>query len=369
MVGPLSGHPPREEGASGRAPDATFMMTVGLATMLLMLVAVPVGAEVYRYRGADGRWQFSDRPPPGAPAQPSAAGGSGAPEDLGARLVGRYSPRTPVQQATLATVAIEAVRGQGAGFFISTEGHIITNRHVVRPMPGEGTHEDAGYQQAEQRLRLQESELARRRALEEGAAADLAELRARGQEAGPIGRRLKAHHDYYAQASAELAARVSENRQRLAGARLERSIQASSALLQKDFAIVLKNGERLSARLIRASDAHDLALLKLDGHQTPALRWATAGPPGQGDIVYAIGNPLGISDSVTTGRVTRLAGDQIITDVQLLPGNSGGPLVNEAGEVIAVNFAKLSKGGDANDRGFGMAIPAAVVRAAFPELP
>jgi serine protease Do len=63
-----------------------------------------------------------------------------------------------------------------------------------------------------------------------------------------------------------------------------------------------------------------------------------------------------------------LGTEQILTDVQLLPGNSGGPLVNEAGEVIAVNFAKLTQGGDANYQGFGMAIPIAIARAAFPEL-
>ena len=335
--------------------------------VLLALVAVPLAAEVYRFRDVDGRWQFTDRPPPGAAAQPPAA--AGAPDDLTARLTERFSGRTPIQQATLATLAIESVRGQGAGFFISTEGHIITNRHVVRPMPGEADEEEAGYRQAQERLRLQETELARRRSLEEGAAADLAELKARGQEGSPIARRLKAQHDYYAAAAAELAAQVSQHRQRLESARLEHSMQTSSALLQQDFTIVLKGGERLSARLVRASDDHDLALLKLDGHRTPALHWSTANPPGQGDVVYAIGAPLGVADSVTSGRVTRLAADRIMTDVQLLPGNSGGPLVNEAGEVVAVNFAKLSKAGDANYQGFGMAIPAAIVRTTFPELP
>jgi S1-C subfamily serine protease len=139
-------------------------------------------------------------------------------------------------------------------------------------------------------------------------------------------------------------------------------------LVQTNFTIVLKDGERLTARLVGTSDTQDLALLKLDGYRTPALRIAAGGGPGQGDAVYAIGNPLGVADSVTAGRVTRLSSDQIMTDVQLLPGNSGGPLVNEAGEVVAVNFAKLTHGGDANYQGFGMAIPIAIARGAFVEL-
>jgi serine protease Do len=253
---------------------------VAIAAWLCALATIPGHTEVYRFRDAEGRWQFTDRPPPGAPvrAAPPAADLT----DLAARLNERFSPRTPLQAATLATVAIEAVRGQGSGFFITPEGHILTNRHVIRPMPEGEAEEQARFRQAEAVLKLQEAELARRRALADGS-------------------------------------------------------------------------------------ARDLALLKLDGYRTPTLRWST-GAPGQGDRVYAIGNPLGVADSATAGQITRIGAEQIMTDVQLLPGNSGGPLINEAGEVIGVNFAKLSKEGDANCQGFGMAIPAALVRAAFPEL-
>ena len=337
-----------------------------IASLLCGLAATPGHTEVYRFQDADGRWQFTDRPPPGARVRetsPTAANLT----DLAARLNERFSPRTPLQAATLATVAIEAVRGQGSGFFVTPEGHILTNRHVIRPMP-EGEQEDqARFRQAEAVLKLQEAELARRRSLAERAAADLARIEARGQEAGPIGRRLKDQQDYYAAAVAELDSRVSESRRQLDSARREASIQASSALLQQRFTIVLKDGERLSARLIRARDDRDLALLKLDGYRTPALRWSTSAP-GQGDRVYAIGNPLGVADSATSGRITRIGAEQIMTDVQLLPGNSGGPLIDDAGEVIGVNYAKLSKQGDANYQGFGMAYPAAVVQAAFPDL-
>ncbi|AUB80533.1 S1C family serine protease [Candidatus Thiodictyon syntrophicum] len=354
-----------------QVPISTPVGHAGLLALVLLLAWLPTRAEVFKFQDADGRWHFTDRPPPGAavPAPPPVSAAAAVPaRDLAAALAQRFSARTAVQQATLATVAIEAVLGQGAGFFITDDGYILTNRHVVRPMPTDRREEEARLQPAEGRLQAQEAELARRRTLAAGAAADLARLKARGQEQGPVARRLKDQYDYYAAAVAELADQVAHGRQRVDSAKLEQSLKTDHAILQQDFPIVLKDGERLTARLIRASDDHDLALLKLDGYRTPALRWATGQPLGQGDPVYAIGNPLGVSDSVTAGRVTRLAPDQIMTDVQLLPGNSGGPLVDEAGEVVAINFAKLAKGGDANYQGFGLAIPGAIARAAFPEL-
>ena len=345
---------------------------LGLA-LGLWLVWLPAPAEVFRFQDADGRWHFTDRPPPGtaapaAKATVTATRPAAPTRDLAAHLAQGFNARTPVQQATLATVAIEAVLGRGAGFFISEDGYILTNRHVVRPVPTDRGEDAAQFRQVEGRLKAQEAELARRRTLAARTAEDLAGFKSRGQETNLAARRLQSQYDYYAAAANELAGQVSQERQRLDSARLERNVQTNHAILQQDFTIVLKNGERLTARLVRASDDLDLALLKLDGYRTPALRASGDQIPGQGDPVYAIGNPLGVADSVTAGRVTQLAADQIMTDVQLLPGNSGGPLVNEAGEVIAVNFAKLAKGGDANYQGFGMAIPIALARAAFPEV-
>ena len=185
---------------------------------------------------------------------------------------------------------------------------------------------------------------------------------------GANARAAQREYDYFKSSTVELGDQVAEGQRRLRNDKLDRDIKRNSAIVQTSFTIVLKDGEQLNARLVSTSEVHDLALLKLDGYRTPVLLVAAGGRLGQGDAVYAIGNPLGVSDSVTSGRVTRLGSDQIVTDVQLLPGNSGGPLVNEAGEVVAVNFAKLTQGGNANYQGFGMAIPIGIARAAFPEL-
>jgi len=344
---------------------------LSLAPLVLALVCTPALGEVFKYQDADGNWHFSDRPPPGTRMpQPStaAAGQPAATRDLAERLAARFGGGTPVQQATLATVAIKAQSGEGAGFFIRDDGFILTNRHVVRPTMEPGDEEQRLFNEMERRLRTMETELAARRKRADGAASQLAELKRQGQGGSAQSHALAREVAYFKSAAVELAAEVDEGQRMLNKAKLDKSVKNSSAMVQNTFTIVLKDGEQLTARLIGVSEAHDLALLKLDGYRTPALPVAVQRFPGQGDAVYAIGNPLGVSDSVTSGRVTRLGSKQILTDVQLLPGNSGGPLVNEAGEVIAVNFAKLTQGGDANYQGFGMAIPIAIARDAFPEL-
>jgi S1-C subfamily serine protease len=352
----------------GRWPAWRSIVATGL---LVLALPGPCLAEVYRYQDAEGRWQFTDRPPPGqVPPSSQPAAGETASEtgrDLAAALRARFGEGTPLQRATLATVAVKTAAGQGAGFFISEDGYILTNRHVVRPGEDSGAEVEQRLDLAEERLAAMEAELASRRRRLADAAAELAAIRA-GEQRDLSERQVQREHDYYKSAADGLAAQVGESERALRDARRELEFRRNSALVQQSFRVVLKDGQGLTARLIGVARDHDLALLKLDGYLTPALAPADGMPPGQGETVYAIGNPLGVSDTVTTGRVTRVAQDQIMTDVQLLPGNSGGPLVNESGEVLAVNFAKLTQGGNANYQGFGMAIPIAVARREFPEL-
>jgi serine protease Do len=111
---------------------------------------------------------------------------------------------------------------------------------------------------------------------------------------------------------------------------------------------------QLYARLIALSKKHDLALLKVDGYQTPALQPATAHHLAQGDQVYAIGNPANLRNTVTSGIFSGYEGSFIQTNAQINPGNSGGPLIDPEGRVLGINTKK--KTGNAIE-GLGFAIP------------
>lgn len=124
--------------------------------------------------------------------------------------------------------------------------------------------------------------------------------------------------------------------------------------LSKSFTIFLADNTKLYIRLVAVSQAHDLALLKLDGYRVPSLKPAQAARLAQSDPVYAIGNPIKLKNSVTSGVFSGFEQGFIQTNAQIYPGNSGGPLVNSKGEVLGVNtFKKLTR----KFEGLGFAIP------------
>jgi S1-C subfamily serine protease len=116
----------------------------------------------------------------------------------------------------------------------------------------------------------------------------------------------------------------------------------------------LTDGRRFNARLIGRDGDSDLAVLRAESHQNlPVATLANSKTVRPGQIAIAIGNPLGLESTVTAGIVSavgrslraqngRLIGDVIQTDAALNPGNSGGPLVNSAGEVIGINTAMIA---------------------------
>jgi S1-C subfamily serine protease len=160
-----------------------------------------------------------------------------------------------------------------------------------------------------------------------------------------------------------------EASRRLRTEKVEFEVNSTASTLARDFRIVLKDRTKLRARLVSLSEQQDLALLKLDGYTTPAIEASPGTRLSQGQPVYAVGSPLGMADAMTSGVVTRVDADHILTDTQLLPGNSGGPLIDAAGMVLGVNVAKRVQGGEsAYTQGFGMAIPIALALRAFPEL-
>jgi len=131
--------------------------------------------------------------------------------------------------------------------------------------------------------------------------------------------------------------------------------------------VKLNDRREFTAKVVGADKRTDIALIKVDAKNLPALDLASTPPqPRQGEWVIAIGSPFGFENSVTAGVVSgvhrALPGGQmtpfIQTDVAVNPGNSGGPLLNASGQVIGVNSQIYSRSG--GYMGLSFAIPADV---------
>jgi serine protease Do len=123
----------------------------------------------------------------------------------------------------------------------------------------------------------------------------------------------------------------------------------------------------LEATLLGANKQSDLALLKVDAAHLPSLSLRPDTPVHQGELVFAVGSPEGLQDSITMGVVSSVTRQPdpdnpmvyIQTDAPINHGNSGGPLVDVDGHVIGMTTFILSENG--GSEGLGFAIPAAII--------
>ncbi len=142
--------------------------------------------------------------------------------------------------------------------------------------------------------------------------------------------------------------------------------------------VQLDDGRRYGASVLGRDDRLDVALLRLKapGVRLVPARLGDSDRAEVGDWVLAIGNPYGLSQTVTTGIVSAIGrtgsevhlgpgnfGNLLQTDASINPGNSGGPLVNLAGEVVGINVAVHRQA-----QGVGFAIPINMAKAVVPQL-
>ena len=141
--------------------------------------------------------------------------------------------------------------------------------------------------------------------------------------------------------------------------------------------VTLHNRKKYKATVVGTDQAHDLAVIQI---KAPDLVPAVLGDSRNlqvGQKVYAIGNPFGLSGTMTRGIISSIRdirgsegapiGDAIQTDAAINPGNSGGPLLNSHGEVIGINTMIASNGADQSS-GIGFAIPINTAKAVLADL-
>mgnify|MGYP000397917916 FL=1 len=133
--------------------------------------------------------------------------------------------------------------------------------------------------------------------------------------------------------------------------------------------IALSDGRTLPARVIGSDPETDLAVLRIEANDLPAITFAQPDTLKIGDWVLAMGNPFGVGQTVTAGIVSALGRTHlgintfenfIQTDAAINPGNSGGALVDASGNLVGINSAIYTRTG--GSQGIGFAIPVSIAR-------
>ena len=142
-----------------------------------------------------------------------------------------------------------------------------------------------------------------------------------------------------------------------------------------EITVTLEDKRELKAELVGSDEKTDIAVIKVPARKLRALKFAKSSDVKVGDYVIAVGNPFGLSHSVTSGIISALgrdrgAGDSyqdfIQTDASINPGNSGGALVNSKGELIGINAAIVTRTG--GNQGIGFAVPVRIVQGVMRQL-
>ncbi|MEZ5462109.1 trypsin-like peptidase domain-containing protein [Dokdonella sp.] len=271
-----------------------------------------------------------------------------------ARLEASHPPKNEIERARNATVFIETEWGaSGSGFIVDSACRVITNRHVVefdssslRKEVISSDEVQAAYLQRRQALmiEIQRLQVAFQEALQMGGSStELQELRDELQRLG-----------------SELDT-LSEN----VRAEIDEKI-SDEAWKYKDSAltVTLVDGTEYSVRNAQSSEHYDLAAFTIDGIDCPFL---AAGDPeelAQGGQLFTIGNPSGLTWTVTSGVFSGFREEDgrrfLQTDAPINPGNSGGPLIDPQGRVVGINTMVLR-----DSQGIGFSIPVTAIDEAF----
>jgi len=138
--------------------------------------------------------------------------------------------------------------------------------------------------------------------------------------------------------------------------------------------IIKPMGEVLEGKIVGVDQETDIAVIKIEGTNYPHLTFGNSDELSPGQMVFAFGSPLGLTNSVSMGVVSSVARQlapespmiYIQTDASINPGNSGGPLVDMKGELVGINTLIFSQSG--GSEGIGFAAPSNIVRAIYKQI-
>jgi S1-C subfamily serine protease len=335
----------------------------------LLFAEGPAEAQYYKYKDKDGNWVFTDSPPGNVPNMEIIGGQKGgSPRSTGFRdiekdLTEKFRPRNNIEKASLSTVTIQSSLGQGSGFFITENGYILTNKHVLRGDETQMKKMEEYIGQVDNKIEVDEANMAEEESRLNRIKSDLDDYKSSIDRMTDPNAKIIAMQSYRRQAAQyefygkQLQKRKSEFEEQKSKYRREKSeftSQTRKAQYDRFFIVILKDKTELEANLVSVSDDHDLALLKMDRCRTPYIQSDAQNQIIQGMRVFAIGSPLGVGDSVSSGVVSGYDRDYIRTDAKIYPGNSGGPLLNADGIAIGINTMKLITN---KFEGMGFAIP------------
>jgi len=139
--------------------------------------------------------------------------------------------------------------------------------------------------------------------------------------------------------------------------------------------VALHDGRSIAAAIVGTDPESDLAVLKINLNDAPAIVFGQSETLRVGDVVLAIGNPFGVGQTVTSGIVSATGRSRlglstfenfIQTDAAINPGNSGGALINSLGQLIGINTAIFSRSG--GSQGIGFAIPVSLAKGVMKQI-
>ena len=366
--------------------NGSTLFNLPLSLLILLALSPPSLAEIYKYKDESGRWRYTDKKPTsktkatvisptskGVEAVAPTTSASPPSTDIGENLRQQYASETPIARATLSVVSIETTMGSGSGFFVSDNGFIVTNKHVIRPKGSSAWQQQSDDLEKEKEaindlFSYLSNEKDRLASAKNSLARQKDSLENPYKYYDPVTpSEYRSYERQYLNSVKTYKKDLRQAKERERKFKREYSDfkrRSANASIAQHFDVYLKDNTKSQAHLVKISDRKDLALLKVDGYATPFLP-RSGSSLTQAMKVYAIGSPLGQRDSVTAGIVTRVERGNIYTDATVLPGNSGGPLVDSDGQLLGVNTMKLMAGNSDGSEGFGIAIPIADVYSEF----